>query len=86
VTILFVLLNLAFLYAAPVEALHGEIQIGTIAAEYIFGETGGRLVGAMLALLLVSSVSALTLAGPHLFHSHPDLWSHSRFRRRYGRL
>jgi len=64
VTILFVLLNLAFLYAAPVEALRGEIQIGTIAADYIFGETGGRLVGAMLALLLVSSVSALTLAGP----------------------
>ena len=64
VTILFVLLNLAFLYAAPVEALRGEIQIGTIAAEYIFGETGGRLVGAMLALLLISSVSALTLAGP----------------------
>jgi len=64
VTILFVLLNLAFLYAAPVDALRGEIQIGTIAAQYIFGETGGRLVGAMLALLLISSVSALTLAGP----------------------
>ena len=64
VTVLFVLLNLAFLYAAPIEALRGEIQIGTIAAEYIFGETGGRLVGAMLALLLISSVSALTLAGP----------------------
>ena len=64
VTVLFVLLNLAFLYAAPVDALRGEIQIGTIAAEYIFGETGGRLVGAMLALLLISSVSALTLAGP----------------------
>lgn len=64
VTILFVLLNLAFLYAAPVEALRGETEIGFIAAKYIFGETGGRLVGAMLALLLISSVSALTLAGP----------------------
>jgi len=64
VTILFVLLNLAFLYAAPVEALRGNEEIGLISATYIFGETGGRLVGAMLAILLISSVSALTLAGP----------------------
>jgi APA family basic amino acid/polyamine antiporter len=64
VTVLYVLLNLAFLYAAPAEALRGEVEIGYIAAEYIFGETGGRIVGGMLALLLISTVSAMTLAGP----------------------
>jgi len=64
VTVLYVLLNLAFLYAAPVEALRGKVEIGYIAADYIFGETGGRIVGAMLALLLISTVSAMTLAGP----------------------
>ncbi|WP_427450225.1 APC family permease [Litorimonas sp. WD9-15] len=64
VTVLYVLLNLAFLYAAPVEAMQGKVEIGYIAAEGIFGETGGRLVGGMLALLLISTVSAMTLAGP----------------------
>ena len=64
VTVLYVLLNLAFLYAAPADALRGKVEIGYIAAEYIFGETGGRIVGGMLALLLISTVSAMTLAGP----------------------
>ncbi len=64
VTVLYVLLNLAFLYAAPAEALRGKVEIGYIAADYIFGETGGRIVGGMLALLLISTVSAMTLAGP----------------------
>jgi len=64
VTVLYVLLNLAFLYAAPVEALQGKVEIGYIAADRIFGDTGGRLVGGMLALLLISTVSAMTLAGP----------------------
>ncbi len=64
VTVLYVLLNLAFLYAAPVEELRGKVEIGYIVADRIFGETGGRLVGGMLALLLISTVSAMTLAGP----------------------
>lgn len=64
VTVLYVLLNLAFLYAAPADELRGKVEIGYIVADHIFGETGGRLVGAMLALLLISTVSAMTLAGP----------------------
>ncbi len=64
VTVLYVLLNLAFLYAAPADDLRGKVEIGYIVADAIFGETGGRLVGAMLALLLISTVSAMTLAGP----------------------
>jgi APA family basic amino acid/polyamine antiporter len=64
VTVLYVALNLAFLYAAPADALRGQVEIGVIAAEYIFGDTAGRLVGAMLALLLISTASAMTLAGP----------------------
>lgn len=64
VTVLYVTLNLAFLYAAPVEEMRGKVEIGYIVADNIFGGTGGRLVGGMLALLLISTVSAMTLAGP----------------------
>lgn len=64
VTALYVLLNAAFLYAAPMDAMRGEVEIGYIAAQNIFGDNGARIAGAMLALLLISSVSAMTISGP----------------------
>lgn len=64
VTVLYFFLNLAFLYAAPISELRGQKEIGIIAANYIFGDSVGRIVGGLLTLLLISTVSALTLAGP----------------------
>lgn len=64
VMVLYVSLNYVFLYAAPMSALSGQVEIGYIAAQAIFGETGARIAGAMLSLLLISTVSAMTLAGP----------------------
>jgi APA family basic amino acid/polyamine antiporter len=64
VLVLYVLLNYAFLYAAPTSELSGQVEIGYITARNIFGESGGRIAGAMLALLLISTVSAMTVGGP----------------------
>ena len=64
VMVLYVLLNYVFLYAAPMSALEGQVELGYIASNYIFGDTGARIAGAMLSLLLISTVSAMTLAGP----------------------
>ena len=64
VMVLYVLLNYVFLYAAPMAAMEGQVEIGYIAAKGIFGDTGGRIAGVMLSLLLISTVSAMTLAGP----------------------
>lgn len=64
VTLVYVLLNLAFLYAAPVDALRDGVEIGYTAAKGIFGDVGARIVGGMLAMLLISTVSAMMLAGP----------------------
>ena len=64
VMLLYVLLNYVFLYAAPMHELEGQVEIGYIASNHIFGETGGRIAGGMLSLLLISTVSAMTLAGP----------------------
>jgi len=61
---LYVLLNYVFLYAAPMHELEGQVEIGYIASNHIFGETGGRIAGGMLSILLISTVSAMTLAGP----------------------
>lgn len=69
VTVLYVGLNFAFLYAAPAEAMVGRIEVGYVAAGYIFGERGADLMGITLALLLISTVSAMVLAGPRVLHS-----------------
>ena len=44
--------------------MEGKLEVGFIAAEAAFGPTGGRFMGLILALLLISTVSAMTLAGP----------------------
>ncbi len=66
VTGLYVALNFVFLYAAPVDAMQGQVEVGFIAAQSAFGETGGRLTGIVLASLLISTVSAMTIAGPRV--------------------
>ncbi|WP_371397978.1 APC family permease [Fretibacter rubidus] len=61
---LYVALNYVFLRVAPIDAMTGREEIGYIAATYIFGDTAARVTGMALALLLVSTVSAMVLAGP----------------------
>ena len=64
VTALYVTLHWVFLISTPMSAMVGKIEIGFVVAEHVFGSTGGKVVGLVLALLLVSTVSAMILAGP----------------------
>ena len=66
VTLLYVALNYVFLTVAPMTALVGQVEVGYVAADHAFGDAGGRFAGAVLALLLVSTVSAMTMAGPRV--------------------
>ena len=66
VSLLYVALNFIFLYAAPIADLRGEVEVGLIAAKAAFGETGGRFTGLVLAMLLISTVSAMLMAGPRV--------------------
>lgn len=64
VMVLYLLLNIAFLYSSPIADLEGKTEIGYIAAVNIFGSNGAVIVGLMLSLLLISTVSAMIIAGP----------------------
>ncbi len=66
VTVLYVLLNAAFLFSTPVSQMVDKKEVGLIAARSIFGEASGNLVGVMIAIGLVSAVSAMTWAGPRV--------------------
>lgn len=75
VTLLYVLLNAAFLASAPREALSGQIEVGLVAARHLFGEEGGRLVGLLIAAGLVSTVSAMLWAGPRVAQMMGEDWA-----------
>ena len=64
----YLLLNYVFLAVAPMEAMAGKVEVGYVAASYAFGEAGATVMGVLLALLLVSTVSAMILAGPRVLH------------------
>lgn len=66
VTILYLGLNNALLHAAPVSQMAGQINVAQIAAEAAFGALGGKLVAAIIALGLVSALSAMIWAGPRV--------------------
>ena len=66
VTLLYLGLNYSFLRVAPIDSLQGQIEIGFIAAQAAFGDVAGRFTGLVLAMLLISTVSAMTVAGPRV--------------------
>ncbi|MEE4661928.1 MAG: amino acid permease [Halieaceae bacterium] len=68
VGLLYLLLNAVFLWVAPMEAMRGKVEVGFVAAGFVFGESGAALMGCLMALLLVSTVSAMILAGPRVLH------------------
>src|SRR5216684_2642858 len=59
VLVLYVALNAVFLYTTPIDRLSGQLDVARIAGSSIFGEIGGRIVGAMICIGLVSSISAM---------------------------
>jgi len=66
VMVAYVALNFVFLYSTPMDTMAGKVEIGYLVAQSIFGEIGAKLTGIIMALLLVSTVSAMTMAGPRV--------------------
>jgi APA family basic amino acid/polyamine antiporter len=69
VAILYIAINAAFMMAAPAEDLVGKVEIGFIAAQAVFGPGAADVVGLVMASLLISTVSAMTIAGPRVFQA-----------------
>jgi APA family basic amino acid/polyamine antiporter len=66
VSILYVGLNAVFLYSTPISELSGQIDVAVIAGHYIFGDIGGRIVGALICIGLISSIGAMMWVGPRV--------------------
>jgi len=66
VIVLYVALNAVFLATTPIRELAGQLDVAIVAGKHVFGELGGRIVGAVISLGLVSSISAMTWIGPRV--------------------
>ena len=66
VVVLYVGLNAVFLHTTPIDKLSGQLDVARIAGSYIFGDIGGRVVGAMICIGLISSISAMMWIGPRV--------------------
>ena len=66
VLLLYLALNFIFLYVAPIDNLKGQVEVGYIAAQSVFGPAGAAIMGVSLSLLLISTVSAMIIAAPRV--------------------
>ena len=66
VLVIYVALNAVFLLTSPIGELSGQLDVASISGRHIFGDIGGRIVGAMICIGLVSSLSAMMWIGPRV--------------------
>jgi APA family basic amino acid/polyamine antiporter len=64
VTLVYVMLNTVFLTSAPLGDLSGEVEIAYIVAGEVLGSGGAFVVSLLLSGILISTVSAMVMAGP----------------------
>jgi APA family basic amino acid/polyamine antiporter len=69
VAVLYLGLNLVFIYATPLEALKGKVAVGAIAASSLFGPRVAGIFSALMALSLMSTVNAMVTIGPRVYYA-----------------
>lgn len=74
VTVLYLLLNIVFLYTIPIDSLaemqskdfSTPVDVGNIAAEQLFGSGASKVFSGIFSFALLSTLSAMVIAGPRV--------------------
>lgn len=69
VMFLYLLLNVVYIYALPVEQMKGVLEIGTKSAASLFGKDVSRYFSGAIAVGLLSVLSAMIMAGPRVYYA-----------------
>ena len=69
VIVLYLLLNLFFVYAIPPAEMVGEPEIGGLAAGKSFGGVAETIISLLISFALFSSLSAFIILGPRVYYS-----------------
>ena len=69
VTALYLLMNLVFIYAAPLGDIKNNLAVGSFAASRLFGPGVAGLFSALMAMSLMSTVNAMVITGPRVYYA-----------------
>lgn len=69
VAALYLVLNVVFLYAAPLEVMKDNDAVGALAASRLFGENVGGVFSALMALSLLGTINAQVVTGPRVYYA-----------------
>jgi APA family basic amino acid/polyamine antiporter len=69
VMFIYTILNFVFLQTVPISELKGVVEVGYLSASKIFGAQIGQFASLVIAVLLISTISAMILAGPRVMQS-----------------
>jgi APA family basic amino acid/polyamine antiporter len=69
VATLYILLNVLYIYAVPLESMKGVVAIGSLAATHLFGPAVAGFFSAAMMLSLVATVNAMSTIGPRVYYA-----------------
>ncbi len=69
VMVLYLLLNVAFIYALPVKEMSGVIEVGAKSADSLFGHEIASFFSLAVTICLLSVISAMIMAGPRVYYA-----------------
>ncbi len=69
VAVVYLALNVVYIYAMPMEQMKGVIALGSVSASNLFGGNVAGAFSALLALCIVSTVNAEVTVGPRVYYA-----------------
>lgn len=69
VLVLYIFLNLVFIYALPPQDMRGVLEIGSKSATALFGHNIGTYFSLAISLGLLSVLSAMIMSGPRIYYA-----------------
>jgi APA family basic amino acid/polyamine antiporter len=69
VAVLFLLLNVVFIYSTPLESMKGVMAVGRLSASNLFGAGLASVFTALMAVSLMSTVNAMVTIGPRVYYA-----------------
>lgn len=68
-TVMYVLVNITYLLAVPLDTMRGQTRVGEITATALFGSLGGTLAAGLILLSIASCLNATILVGPRIAYA-----------------
>ena len=69
VVVLYLALNMVFIYAIPPAEMEGVVSVGGLAVSKLFGASADVVISLLISFALFSSLSAFMIIGPRVYYS-----------------